>query len=451
MNIIVVGCGKVGQTLAVQLNNDGNDITVIDLSQQKVSEVTDRYDIMGVVGNGATHTVQQEAGIQHADLLIAVTGSDELNLLCCLIAKKAGNCQTIARVRNPQYSSEAPFLKDELGLAMIINPEYASAAEIARILRFPSAIKIDTFAKGRVELLKFRLPENSPIVNMAVKDVMIKLKCDVLICTIERDGEAYIANGDSVFREKDIISLVASPKKALDFFNKIKYKTRSVRDVMIVGGGEITHYLADILCRSDISVKVIEKNKEKCEEMCASLPGVTVINGDAVDQGVLMEEGLDKAGAFVALTNLDEENILLSLFAKNKNSGKLIAKINRIEFDEVVSQLDLDTVIYPRHLTSESIVRYVRAMKNTIGSNVETLYIVIKDKVEASEFIVKEDSAITGVPLGQLKFRDNVLVAAILRDRKVIIPHGNDVILPGDAVVIVSEIMALHDITDVLR
>lgn len=446
-----MGCGKVGQTLAVQLNNDGNNITVIDTSSQKVSEVTDRHDIMGVVGNGATHTVQQEAGIKNADLLIAVTGSDELNLLCCLIAKKAGNCQTIARVRNPQYSSEAPFLKDELGLAMIINPEYASAMEIARILRFPSAIKIDTFAKGQVELLKFRLPEGSPIVDMSVKDVMIKLKCDVLICTIERDGEAYIANGDSVFREKDIISLVASPKKALDFFNKIKYKTRSVRDVMIVGGGEITHYLADILRKSDISVKVIEKNKEKCEEMCTSLPGVTVINGDAVDQGVLMEEGLEKAGAFVALTNLDEENILLSLFAKNKNNGKLIAKINRIEFDEVVSQLDLDTVIYPRHLTSENIVRYVRAMKNTIGSNVETLYIVIKDKVEASEFIVRENSPITGIPLEQLKFKDNVLVAAILRDRKVIIPHGGDVINPGDAVVIVSEIMALHDITDVLR
>lgn len=451
MEIIVVGCGKVGQTLAVQLNNDGNNITVIDMNSKKVSEVTDRYDIMGVVGNGATHTVQQEAGIKDADLLIAVTGSDELNLLCCLIAKKAGNCQTIARVRNPQYSSEAPFLKDELGLAMIINPEYASAAEIARILRFPSAIKIDTFAKGRVELIKFRLPENSPVVNMSVKDVIMKLKCDVLICTIERDGEAYIANGDSVFKEKDIVSVIASPKKANDFFNKIHYKTRAVRDVMIVGGGEITHYLSDMLIRSDIAVKVIEKDINKCEELCSVLPDITVINGDAADQGILMEEGLDKAGAFVALTNLDEENILLSLYAKSKSKGKLIAKINRIEIDEVVNELDLDTIIYPKNLTSDNIVRYVRAMKNTIGSNVETLYMVIKDKVEASEFIVKENSPITEKPLGELKFKDNILVAAILRDRKVIIPHGGDMICPGDAVVIVSEIIALHDITDVLR
>lgn len=451
MDIIIVGCGKVGQTLAVQLNNDGNNITVIDLSAGKVNEVISRHDIMGVVGNGATHLIQQEAGIEKADLLIAVTGSDELNLLCCLIAKKEGNCQTIARVRNPQYSSEARFLKDELGLAMIINPEYASAAEIARVLRFPSAIKIDTFAKGRVELIKFRLPEGSPIINMAVKEVIAKLKCDVLICTIERDGEAYIANGDFVFREKDIISVVASPRKANDFFNKIKYKMRSVRDVIIVGGGEITHYLADILLRSDIAVKVIEKDLKTCEEMCTTLPDVTVINGDAVDQEILLEEGLENADGFVALTNLDEENILLSLFAKNKSKCKLITKINRIDFDDVVNQLDLDTIIYPKHLTAESIVRYVRAMKNTIGSNVETLYSVIKDKVEAAEFIVRDKSPIVGVPLSELKFKKNVLVAAILRDKKVIIPRGHDVFMPGDAVVIVSEIMALHDITDVLK
>lgn len=451
MDIIIVGCGKVGQTLAVQLNNDGNNITVIDLSAAKVNEVISRHDIMGVVGNGATHLIQQDAGIEKADLLIAVTGSDELNLLCCLIAKKEGNCQTIARVRNPQYSREARFLKDELGLAMIINPEFASAAEIARILRFPSAIKIDTFAKGRVELIKFRLPEGSPIVNMAVKEVIARLKCDVLVCTIERDGEAYIANGDFVFHEKDVISVVASPRKANDFFNKIKYKMRSVRDVMIVGGGEITHYLADILLRSDIAVKVIEKDIKTCEDMCTTLPDVTVINGDAVEQELLLEEGLENTDGFVALTNLDEENILLSLFAKNKSKGKLITKINRIDFDDVVNQLDLDTIIYPKHLTAESIVRYVRAMKNTIGSNVETLYSVIKDKVEAAEFIVKEKSPIVGIPLCELKFKNNVLVAAILRDRKVIIPRGHDVFMPGDAVVIVSEIMALHDITDVLK
>ena len=258
MNIIIVGCGKVGSTLAEQLNEDGNNITVIDMNAAKVESITNRYDIMGIVGNGATHMVQQQAGIYDADLLIAVTGSDELNLLCCLIAKKAGNCQTIARVKNPDYSTEAPYLKNELGLAMVINPEYAAAAEIARVLRFPSAIKIDTFAKGRVELLKFRLPEKSRIVGMSVKEVVTKLHCDVLVCTAERGDDAYIANGDFVFEEKDVISIIASPKNADDFFRKIDYKMHSVKDAMIAGGGEITHYLCDILHRSGISINLCE-------------------------------------------------------------------------------------------------------------------------------------------------------------------------------------------------
>ncbi|MGN0665396.1 MAG: Trk system potassium transporter TrkA [Huintestinicola sp.] len=451
MNIIIVGCGKVGQTLAVQLINEGHNITVIDQTSAKVNAVAGRYDIMGVVGNGATHMVQQEAGIKKADLLIAVTGSDELNLLCCLIAKKAGNCQTIARVRSPQYSSEAPYLKDELGLAMVINPEYAAASEIARVLRFPSAIKIDTFAKGRVELLKFRLPEGSPLEGLAVKDVIPKLKCDVLFCTIERGDDAFIAKGDFVFEKGDVISIIASPRNANDFFRKIRYKMQSVKDVMIVGGGEITHYLIDILQRSGIAVKVIEKDRKICDELCSKWTDITVINGDAVDQEVLLEEGLANTGAFVALTNLDEENILLSLFAKSTGKGKLVTKINRLDFDDVIKHLDLDSTIYPKHITSDMIVRYVRAMKNTIGSNVETLYNVIKGKVEASEFNVKENSPIAGIPLAELEFKDNVLIAAILRDRKVIIPRGQDVIQPGDSVVIVSNLIALHDISDVLK
>ncbi|MBQ8780808.1 MAG: Trk system potassium transporter TrkA [Oscillospiraceae bacterium] len=451
MNIIIVGCGKVGHTLAQQLNEEENNITVIDLDPDIVNDITSRYDIMGVAGNGATHIKQQEAGIKDADLLIAVTGSDELNLLCCLIAKKAGNCQTIARVRNPEYSLEAPYLKEELGLAMVINPEAAAAAEIDRVLRFPSAITIETFAKGRVELLKFRLPENSPLVNCAVKDIVSKFRCDVLVCTVERGDDAFIVNGDFVFEEKDIVSIIASPRNANEFFRKIKYKTNSVKNAMIVGGGEITYYLCERLHRSGISATIIEKDKKRCEELCTLWPETIVINGDAVDQEVLIEEGLEQAGAFVALTNLDEENILLSLFAKTMNKGKLVTKINRIDFDDVVKHLDLDTIIYPKNITSDMIVRYVRAMSNTIGSNVETLYSVIKGKVEASEFIVKDGSPITGKPIMELKLKQNLLVAAILRGKTVIIPRGQDVIQPGDAVIIVSAPAMLHDITDILR
>ena len=451
MNIIIVGCGRVGQNLAEQLNEEDNNITMIDQDSSALKEVCARYDLMGVTGNGATHSVQVEAGINDADLLIAVTGSDELNLLCCLIAKKAGHCQTIARVQDPVYNIEAPYLKNELGLAMVVNPELAAAEEIARILRFPSAIKIDTFAKGRVELLKFKLPEKSPLVGMSVKEVVMKLRCDVLVCTVERGDEAYIANGDFVFAEKDVISIIASPKNANAFFKAIDYKTHSVKDVMIVGGGKMTGYLCEILQKHSMDVKIIEKDRAVCDRLSDTWGDVTVINGDASDRETLYEEGIASAGAFLALTSSDEENILLSLFAKGAFDGKLVTKIEKIDYDDVIKHLDFDSIIYPKNITSEMIVRYARAMKNTMGSNVETMYSVIKGKIEASEFIVGENSPIADIPISQLKFKENILVAAIIRDGAVIIPRGYDVIKTGDAVVIVSGAIALRDIADVLK
>lgn len=452
MNIIIVGCGKIGENLAEQLNEPGNNITVVDLLPERVREVAERCDVMGVVGNGATHATQLEAGIKDADLLIAVTGSDELNLLCCLLAKKTGNCRTIARVESPEYNTEIEYLKKELDLAMIINAKRAAAKEILRVLRFPSAMKIDTFAGGRVELLKFRLPEQSPLVGMSVRDVVSVLHSDVLICTVEREDEAYIAKGDFVFAGKDVISLVASPKNAADFFKKIEYRTHSVKNALIAGGGQITRYLCEMLEEDGISTTVIEKKEEICQELTVSYPYVNVIHADAGDQETLLEEGVERAGAFVALTNYDEENILLSLLAKRlaKGKGKLVTKINRFDFSDVVAHLDLDTIIYPKNVASDAIVRYVRAMKNTIGSNVETLYNIIMDKIEASEFIVKEGAPVIGVALMELQLKREVLIASILRGKKVIIPRGHDTIEAGDHVVVVSR-TPLHDISDVLR
>ena len=432
MEIIIVGCGKVGKVLAAQLNEAGNNITVVDINADRVADITNRYDVMGIVGNGATHTVLKEAGIDDADLMIAVTGSDERNLLCCLIAKKAGDCQTIARVRDPQYNADVPYLKNELGLAMVINPEFAAAEEIARVLQFPSAIKIDTFAKGKVELLKFKLPENSPLCGMCVREIASRLHCDVLVCTIERDDEAYIASGDFRFEARDIISIISEPKAAFVFFRKIKYQANPVNDVLIAGGGDIAHYLCELLDKAGISATVIEKDAERARQLA------DVILADAVNQEVLMQENIDKAEAFVSLTNLDEENILLSLFARSVSSGKIVTKINRIDFDEVIEHLDLDTIIYPKNLTSDHIVRYVRAMNKTIGTNLETLYQVIKGKVEAAEFIVKEDSGLTAAPLSQLKLR-------------VLIPRGSDRIQKGDSVVIVTNHLGLHDMNDLLE
>ncbi len=451
MKIIIVGCGRVGRNLAEKLNVDGNDVTVIDTSHEKVEAMTNRYDIMGVVGNGATHTVQREAGVGAADLLIAVTNSDELNLLCCIIAKKEGNCQTIARLKNPEYSKDAPYLKEELGLAMVINPEYAAAEEIARVLRFPSAIQIEQFAKGRVELIKFRINKDGALVGLTVREMMEKYRSDILVCTIERGEEAYIPNGDSKFEEKDIVSIIATPKEANEFFKKIRYKGHSIKSAFIVGGGVLTHYLCEILEQSGVGLKVIEKDYKTCEELCSRWQKTDVIHGNPADKELLMEEGLETAGAFVTLAEADEENILLSLYAKEICKGKLITKINRSDYDSVVSRLDLDTVICPVNITSDEILRFVRATRNAMGSNVERLYNLIQDKVEACEFIVKENSPIAGKPLCELKFKKGVLVASISRGGEVIIPRGQDIIEAGDRVVIVSKLLGLQDITEVLR
>ncbi len=451
MKIIIVGCGRVGQTLTEKLNADGNDITVIDVSSEKVNTLTSRFDVLGVVGNGATHAVQREAGIDSADLLIAVTNSDELNLLCCLVAKKEGNCQTIARVKNPEYSQETAYLQNELGLAMVINPEYAAAEEIARVLRFPSAIKIEPFGKGKVELVKFRLSPDGLLAGLSVKEMMMKFRPDILVCSVERGEEAYIPNGDFVFQGKDVVSIIATPKNANDFFIKIKYKGHSIKDAIVVGGGVITHYLCEILERSNISLKVIEKDFKTCEEISAKWGKTIVINGNASDQELLLEEGLSTTDAFVALAHHDEENVLLSLFAKEAGVKKLVTKINRTDYDRVINRLDLDTVVCPKNVVSGEILRYVRATKNSQGSNMETLYTIIENKVEAAEFIVKDGSPIIGTPLSQLKFKKNVLVASIVRNGKVMIPRGQDFIQAGDAVIVITKGLPLENIADVLE
>ena len=450
MKIIIVGCSKVGETLAAQLGREKNDVTVVDLNPEKINDITAKYDVMGVVGNGATHTTLVEAGIDRADLLIAVTDSDELNLLCCILAKKTGRCRVIARVTSPEYNTDISYLKDELGLEMIINPQYAAAEEIERVIRFPAATKIETFAKGKVELITFKLNEDSILVGMSVKETVTKLRCDVLICAVERDGEAYIPGGDFVLQAKDVITVISSKRKAYNFFKKIDNVSRGVKNIMIVGIGALTHYLCDMLDNSGIDIKVIEKNYGACDELASSFQDLTVINGDEADQQLLMEEGIAKFDAFVALTDHDEENIILSLFAKNYDKTKIVTKVTRSEYDDIIKHLDLDTTILPNSITSDTIVRYVRAMRNVVGSNIETMYNIIKDKVEASEFYVRDGSSIIGTPISQLRFKKDVLIATITRGRTVIVPRGNDVILKGDSVIVVSKHTALRDISDII-
>lgn len=451
MRIIIVGCGKVGTTITEQLSLEGYDIAVIDPNGQAIHDVTNNYDVMGVVGNGASYTVQMEAGIEETDLLIAVTGSDELNLLCCLIAKKAGNCNTIARVRNPLYNNEINFIKEELGLSMTINPEYAAATEIARILRFPSAIKIDTFAKGRVELLKFRIGENSILHNCSLIDVSKKIKSDVLVCTVERDDEVIIPNGSFILHENDLISIVASAAIARDFFHKIGVETHQVKNTMIVGGGTIAYYLAEQLISTGIDVKIVEKDKSRCEQLSELISKAVIINGDATNQDVLLEEGVAHSDSFVSLTGIDEGNIFLSLFAKSCSKAKIITKVNRITFDDIIDSFNLGSLIYPKYITAEYIIRYVRAMQNSIGSNVETMYRLIENKVEALEFLISEEATVVGIPIEELQLKSNILIACINHGGKIIIPNGKSIISVGDTVIVVTTQKSLRDVTDILK
>ena len=450
MQIIIVGCGNVGTTLTEQLSKEGHNITVVDTDSLKAESVANRFDVMGVVGNGASFTVQNEAGIEEAGLLIAVTTSDELNLLCCLIARKAGGCNTIARVRNPIYNKEIAYIKEELGLSMIINPEYAAACEIARLLKFPSAIKVDTFAKGRVELMKCKIGEGSVLGGKPLTYISGGLKCDVLICSVERGEEVYIPSGNFELQEKDVISIIASSRKANEFFRKIGMTTNRIKNCMIIGGGETTYYLAKQLLPMGMEIKIIEQDKQRCNELSELLPQAMIIHGDGTERNLLYEEGMPQAHSFVSWTNLDEENIMLSLFAKSVSKAKTITKVHRIAYDEILDSMDLGSVLYPKHITAEYILQYVRAMQNSIGSNIETLYQLIEDKVEALEFRVHEKSELVGVPLKELRLKENLLIGCINRKGNIITPGGQDTIEVGDTVVVVTTSQGFHDLKDIL-
>ena len=452
MNIIIAGCGKVGRALAEQLSREKHDITVIDRKPEAIQQITNIADVRGVVGNGASFEIQMDAGIDTADLMIAVTDADEVNLLCCLIAKKAGGCQTIARVRNPVYHHEIHHIKDELGLSMVINPEWAAAMEMARLLRFPSAIDIDTFANGRIELLRFQLEEQNPLCNNKIKDLHMLSRCEVLICIVERGNEVLIPSGEVELKAGDMISVVASPVNASRFFKTIGIETNQVKNTMIIGGGKISFYLAKRLLEMGIQVKIIEKDRDACERLCEILPKAMIINGYGTDRELLAEEGLAKAEGFAALTNMDEENVMLALYAKSMSKAKKITKVNRNTFDTIIGSLNIGSLIYPKHITSETILQYVRAMQNSIGSNVETLYRLVDGNAEALEFVIKGKSEVTDIPLQELQLKPHILVCAINRKGKIIIPKGQDCIQEGDSVVIITkDCGAYKDIRDIMK
>lgn len=450
LNIIIVGCGKVGVALTEQLSREGHDITLIDKNSSRLQETADLYDVMGVVGNGASYNVQLDAGIEKADLIIAVTSSDELNVLCCTIAKQAGDCAAIARICSPDYSQDAGYLREKLGLTMIINPDLETARETARILYLPTALEVNAFSHGQAEMIKFQLPEDNVLANMSISDLGKNISSEILICAVERDGEVYIPNGSFVLQANDTISFLSSRQSIRSFLQKVKVKTRQVKNTLIVGGGKSAYYLAHQLIHMGIDVKIIEKNVQRCEELSILLPDAIIINGDGTDQELLKEEGIEQAESFVPLTGIDEENVMLTLYAKQVSNAKVITKINRMTFKNVISNLNLGSVIFPRMITSEAIIAYVRAKKNSLNSNIETLYHLFDSRVEAIEFLVDEASAVTGKPLMNLNLKENLLVACIYRNGITRIPSGQDTIQIGDTVIIVTTHTGFDQLTDIL-
>lgn len=451
LKIIIVGCGKVGANLVDQLSKEGHDITVIDKKAEKIQDITNIYDVMGLVGNGASYSTQMEAGIEETDLIIAVTDSDELNLLCCTVAKRVGKCAAIARVRTPDYSEETGYLREQLGLALIINPELEAAREVACILYLPTALEVNSFAHGQAELVKFKVPEGNLLNGLSLAYLGKNITNDILICAVERNGEVYMPNGDFVLQSGDVVSFVSERHIARDFLKQIGLATRQVKDTMIIGASKAAYYLAKELLNMGISVKIIEKEKENCESLSVKLPKAIIINGDGTDPDILKEEGIETVQSFIPLTGIDEENIMLTLYAKQVSKAKVVTKINRVNYKQVINNLDLGSLVYPKYITSEAIIAYVRAKKNSMGSNIETLYHMFDSRVEAIEFIVEENSKVSGVPIKDLKLKKDVLISFINHNGHIIIPTGNDEIEDGDTVMIVTKNTGFTGIDDIVR
>ena len=450
MRIVIIGIGKIGITLAEYLSGEGHNVTVVDTDRKVVERAVETLDVMGITGNGVNYTTQKEAGVNNADLMIAATSSDEINMLCCLVAKKVGVGNTIARIRDPEYSRQFLFMLDEMGLDMVVNPEYEAAAEISRLLKFPSAIKIDTFAKGRVELAEYKMAGGNPFAGQSIADIRKKYDIKILICAVRRGEEVYIPGGSFVLNEGDHIYFVAQHSAVTSLFKLMGVYRQRVKNVMVIGGGRIGYYLSQMLLDSGIPVKLIEHDEERCLELSELLPRAKIICGEGTDKALLVEENIEGAGACVAVTGTDEENIIISMYAKKYNVGKIITKISKTSVADMVYVVGLESVISPRTITANHIISYVRALQNP-DSGVQTLYNLVEDKVEALEFYVDGDDDFTDTPLFELKLKPNLLISCIIRENKIIFPGGGDMIKRGDNVIIVTTNKKLRSLGDILR
>ena len=450
MKILIAGSGKLGETLARQLCAEEHDVTLIDSDQSVLESGLNRYDVMGINGNCASMEVLRQAGVEHADLLIAATGSDEVNLLSCTTAHYINpKLHTIARIRNPEYANQAYTMRDAFALSMIVNPERQAATEIERLLRYPGFLKRDTFAKGRMEIVELKIDQESKLCNVTLSSLNVLVKCRVLVCAVLREGKAIAPDGNFVLHAGDRVFVTAPTEVLSDLLKNLGIVTHRASRVMLIGGGRISYYLAEALKESRLDVQLIEKDPDICAQMARALPGVTVIQGDAADRAVLEGEGVARCDALVTLTGLDELNMVISLYGNSFGVGQIITKVGRVEDGRVLDSLPLGSIICPRKLCCSTIVRYVRAMRRQAGAAI-TVHTIADGQVEAIEFPVDENTLHRDEPLKKLKLRENILLVGINRGDRTEIPNGDSSFTLGDSVVAVSSgptvLLQLNDI-----
>ncbi|MBR7010132.1 MAG: Trk system potassium transporter TrkA [Oscillospiraceae bacterium] len=450
MKIILVGCGKVGVALIGALVAEGHDMVVIDSRREVLDELTNQFDVMCMEASGADCEALQEAGVDRAELFIAVTGSDELNMLMCFLARRQGAAHTIARIRNPQYNDKSlGFLRQQLDLSMSINPELLTAQEIFHLLKLPAASKVETFSRRSFEMVELRLKEDSPLLGQRLMDLRSRFKAKFLVCMVQRENEVIIPRGDFILHAGDRIGLTADRTELWKLLKATGLAKRQARNVTLLGGSRIAFYLAKMLLSSGTSVTLIDTDRAICHRFSDQLPGIAVYCGDGTQQELLQEAGLLDQNAFVTLTGMDEENILVAYYAKSQKVDQVIAKVNRDEMGRMAEQMGLESVLSPKDVVVNVVLRYARALASSMGSSIENLYQLMDGKAEALEFIVSQEADFTRIPLRELRLKRNVLIGGILRERKAIIPAGDDVILPGDRVVVISgqhRLNALHEI-----
>lgn len=449
VNIIVVGAGKVGKILTKHLSEENYDVTVIDINHTVVEEISNMYDVKAITGNGISYDVLKQANVATADVFISVTQSDEANILCCLFAIKMGAAHTIARVRGPEYLSQYDFFCQDLGISKIINPEYEAAIEIEKMLRYPSANHVDFFANGKAEIIEIILNESSRLIGKSLFEIKTAFNLKFLVSAVEREGEVHIPNGSFVLQENDKVCITGPINDIESLYRKLKIVKSRPKKIMVVGGSRIAHYLGKRLEDSNLDLKIIEMDEERCQELSRDLPKASIIMGDGTSQEILLEERIDEMDAVVTLTGFDEENIIISLFAKTLNVSKIITKINRYVYSSIFPAIDLGSIISPKMITSNLVVKFVRSLSDSIG-HVRSLYKIINDQIEVAEFFIAKSSNYTDITFKELHFKPNVLVACIIRDGVVILPEGSDMMRVNDTVIILSNNQPLKTVQDAL-